>query len=113
MRKMLRRLRGKCGESLVESMCAILIFTLSSIALLSMIAAASSINRTVEATDNATKEQMAIAEQQSTEKITGKKVVLKLDDGAEIASVDVDLYRSGDDENSLYSYAKAHGEGES
>ena len=113
MKKWLRRLRGRRGESLVESMCAILIFTLSSVALLTMISAASNINSKAEAADAETRDQMAVVEQQNTEKITGKKVILRLPDGTEVASVDVDVYRSGSDENALYSYAKAQSTGES
>ena len=62
MERLIRKLKSKAGESLVESMAAILIFTLSSIALLSMISASADINRTAKVADRQYQEQMACVE---------------------------------------------------
>lgn len=62
MKKIIRRLKSKAGESLVESMAAILIFTLSSIALLSMISASADINRTAKVADEQFQKQMTVVE---------------------------------------------------
>lgn len=72
MKKIIRKLKSKAGESLVESMAAILIFTLSSIALLSMISASADINRTAKVADQQFQEQMIVVEKaESTDAETG------------------------------------------
>ena len=48
MKKLYSRLRGSRGESLIESLAAILVFTLSSIIFLTMVTSANNINRTVK-----------------------------------------------------------------
>lgn len=48
MKKLFSRLRGSRGESLIESLAAILVFTLSSIIFLTMVTSANNINRTVK-----------------------------------------------------------------
>lgn len=49
MKEILSTLRGKQGETLIESLAAILVFTLSSIIFLTMVSSASHINQTVKA----------------------------------------------------------------
>lgn len=72
MKKIIRKLKSKAGESLVESMAAILIFTLSSIALLSMISASADINRTAKVADRQFQKQMTVVEKaESTDAETG------------------------------------------
>ena len=74
MKKIIRKLKSKAGESLVESMAAILIFTLSSIALLSMISASADINRTAKVADQQFQEQMTVVEKaESTDAETGTR----------------------------------------
>lgn len=72
MKIIIRKLKSKAGESLVESMAAILIFTLSSIALLSMISASADINRTAKVADEQFQKQMTVVEKaESTDAETG------------------------------------------
>lgn len=72
MKKIILKLKSKAGESLVESMAAILIFTLSSIALLSMISASADINRTAKVADQQFQKQMTVVEKaESTDAETG------------------------------------------
>ena len=74
MKKIIRKLKSKAGESLVESMAAILIFTLSSIALLSMISASADINRTAKVADQQFQKQMTVVEKaESTDAETGTR----------------------------------------
>ena len=68
MKKIIRKLKSKAGESLVESMAAILIFTLSSIALLSMISASADINRTAKVADEQFQKQKEESEKNGTAK---------------------------------------------
>lgn len=49
MKGVLSKLSGKQGETLIESLAAILVFTLSSIIFLTMVSSASHINQTVKA----------------------------------------------------------------
>lgn len=49
MKGVLSKLRSKRGETLIESLAAILVFTLSSIIFLTMVSSASHINQTVKA----------------------------------------------------------------
>jgi len=57
-----RYIRSRKGETLVEAMVSILIFTLSSIILFTMISAATNINRSVKAADATRQTQLEIAE---------------------------------------------------
>lgn len=57
MKKILQRIRNKKGESLVESLVSILIFTLASVLLLTMVSSASRINTTVKDEDEEFMEQ--------------------------------------------------------
>lgn len=65
MKKLFLRLRSSRGESLIESLAAILVFTLSSIIFLTMVTSANNINRTV-------KDEYAAfqAQQQAIENVT-------------------------------------------
>lgn len=65
MKKLLSRLRDSRGETLVEALMSILIFTLSSILLFSMLASASNINSAVRAADEERQSQLSIAESEA------------------------------------------------
>lgn len=63
MNKLIQKLKNKAGESLLESLVAILVFTMSSIVLYSMVTAAANINTVAKEADRANQEQMLVAEQ--------------------------------------------------
>jgi len=65
MKNIFRKLASTSGESLVESMASVLIFTLSSIILLSMIAVSVNINTQVKAMDKKLENELYIAEAQT------------------------------------------------
>ena len=67
IKKLIKRLRSISGESLVESMASVLIFTLASIALLSMITAAARINGEAREADELHQQQMLVAEEAGLE----------------------------------------------
>ena len=112
MNKIIARLRSKAGESLIESMAAILIFTFASIAMYTMIMSSNDINQRAEETEETNMEQMVIAEMAAIEgKIVpkdqidseGKKVSHKVIfniSGSKI-KVPVDVYGQKD---GMYAY---------
>lgn len=65
MKAFMKRVRSRRGETLVESLVSILIFTLASILLLSMAASATRINATVREEDLAFQQRQAAIEQPS------------------------------------------------
>ena len=93
------------GETLVEVLAAILIFTLSSIILYSMVTSASKVNLKTRETFDAIGEQMAVVEHAET-KVGTEKIKMTLEDGTVICDTDVDVYQS-EGEDTLYSYYKA------
>ena len=62
MKKAIKKLRSKSGETLIESIAAILVFTLSSILFFSMVNAAANINITTKEADRAYYTQQVLAE---------------------------------------------------
>lgn len=108
MRQILRKLTGKKGETLVESLCAILVFTLSSVAMYTMVMAAANINTTAKQTDMTIQNEMLVAEKAEGNGENGR-ITMTIYVGSETAnsvgtvSVDVEVYRASQS-GSLYSY---------
>lgn len=102
MELIIRKLKSKAGESLVESMAAILIFTLSSIALLSMISASADVNRTAKVADRQFQEQMVYVEKAEVAGSTEGRVTFNLNNQP-IAQDEVYICQK-DNENALYAY---------
>ena len=71
LKKLMARLRGRKGETLVESLAAILVFTLSSIILLTMVSAATGLNRAAKIADENRQTQLAAAETGGSEVCRG------------------------------------------
>ena len=107
MKKLFARLRGKAGETLIETLAAILIFTLSSIMLLSMISSATKINTAAKHADARNQTQMEYAEK-GPDAVDGTPgtVYFRLEDGTLLASVEVDVYRMPGEADAFYSYSK-------
>ncbi len=106
MKKIIRKLKSKAGESLVESMAAILIFTLSSIALLSMISASADINRTAKVADRQFQKQMTVVEKaESTDAETGYVTFTVNDDTDHpVAQDKVYICQEKGNNSALYAY---------
>lgn len=103
MKQILNKLRSRAGESLVESLAAILIFTMASIGMFSMVTAAADINQTAKEADRRNQEQMLIAEQGEGTGASGT-VTMTLVSGENTINVivaDVDIYGT---EGGLYAY---------
>lgn len=107
MKKLFARLRGKAGETLIETLAAILIFTLSSIMLLSMISSASKINQAAKDADARNQTQMEYAEK-GADAVDGTPgtVSFRLENGTLLATVNVNIYRMPGDSDAFYSYSK-------
>lgn len=99
MHNIIRRLRDKRGETLIESMASILIFTFASIIMLTMISTATDINRTAKKADRDHFSQMIIAEM--AEGSSTAKGTVKFTVNGVTESVQVDVYGENTD---LYSY---------
>ena len=80
MKKLLKKLRGKAGESLVETLCSILIFTLASVAMYSMVMASNSINAKAKEADQNLRDQMIVVEKAEGNGVPGH-VVMTIDSG--------------------------------
>ena len=115
MKKLFAKLKSDLGETLVEAMASLLIFTLASIGLFSMISSSARINK--QADDASTKhyEQMMVAEgAEGVPDKTGQSVKIEftpaegsgLSQKTVITFVDVDVYQSDDGDDALYAYYK-------
>lgn len=111
IKKLIKRLRSISGESLVESMASVLIFTLASIALLTMINASANINTEAKEADAIHQEQMSIAEKAADENLVAgdHAVVFTFESSNSKLSgmtirEDVDVYQKPGDSNALFSY---------
>ena len=108
MNKIFKKLRSRAGESLVESLAAILVVTMASIVMYSMVTAAADINMAAKRNDQAVQEQMAVAERGNGTGATGT-IRMYIQDGvneAVVSTVTVDVY-GGDGE--LYAYYAREG----
>ena len=112
MKILMRKLRAKAGESLVESLAAILIFTMASIILFSMVTTAADINTKAKEQD-ALNQQYLIGVEKGENKTGAGFVSITMVDAAgntkSVASVNVDVYGGVDeaqnyDADALYSF---------
>ena len=113
MKRILKKLRGKAGESLVEVLCAVLIFALASVAMHAMVMAANNINAEAKKADASFQEQMLIVERAEGTVETGTAssgtiaMTFRDSDGdLHTFQIAVDVYQT----EGLYSYFEA-GEG--
>ncbi len=102
MKAMLKKLKSKAGESLVESLAAILIFTLASVAMYTMVTTAADLNQTVKEMDEKNLSHLNAVEMALPAYKNGAaEIQFKLGSNV-IAEVDVDVY--GGQNGSLYTY---------
>ena len=102
MKAMFRKLKSKVGESLIETLAAILIFTMASIVMYSMVTSAGDINRTAKEMDTKNQAHLAAVEKGEATAKNGTAVISFTMDGELIAQSDVDIY--GGTNDSLYTY---------
>ena len=105
MRVFFKKLKSKVGESLIESLCAILIFTMASVVLYSMVSVSADINGKAKQQDRENQQHMIAVETADDIVQNGSAVFvfkLKNDENATIARVKADIY--GGKNGSLYAY---------
>lgn len=105
MTAFLKKLKSKVGESLIESLCAILIFTMASVVLFSMVSAAGDINGKAKAKDRENQQHMIAVESANDAAKNGSAEFvfrLKNDENTVVARVTADIY--GGKNGSLYAY---------
>ena len=102
MKNILRKLKSKAGESLIESMAAILIFTMASIVMYSMVTTAADINRTAKEMDETNQQHMIAVEKGLPDAKNGSAIITFSLGSTEIAQTQVDIYGGQDD--SLFTY---------
>lgn len=104
---MKRKLHSASGETLVETMAAILIVTLASLLFLTMLQTTTRLNAGADEADESYQADLNAAELQDTGDLTGSGTVTVRRDGAETAEYSVDYYRTAD--GGLTSYARGDG----
>lgn len=90
MKTLMRKLKSKAGESLVESLASILIFTMASIILFSMVTTAADLNTKAKEQDALNQQYLKSVEKGENQ--TGSGEVLITMGSEDIASVAVDVY---------------------
>ena len=113
MNAFFKKLKSKTGESLIESLCAVLIFTMASVVLFSMVSVAGDINGKAKAKDRENQEHLVAVESANDSEKNGSAVFvfsLPTSSGNKtVATVTADIY--GGKNGSLYAYyAKPQGD---
>lgn len=102
MKNFLRKLKSKAGESLIESLAAILIFTMASIVMYTMVTTAGDLNLTAKEMDYANQQHMIAVEKGLPDAKNGSAVITFSLGSTEIAQTQVDIY--GGENDSLFTY---------
>ena len=102
MNNLFRKLKNKAGESLIESLAAILIFTMASIVMYTMVTTAADLNRTAKEMDETNQQHMIAVEKGLPEAQNGSAIITFSLGSTEIAQTQVDVY--GGQDGSLYTY---------
>ena len=106
MNAFFKKLKSKTGESLIESLCAILIFTMASVVLFSLVSAAADINGKAKTKDRENQQHMVAVESANDSAKNGSaKFVFTLQKNNRtipVAEVTADIY--GGKDGSLYAY---------
>lgn len=104
MKKLMKRLRSRAGETLVESLASILIFTFSAIIMMTMLTTAANINKTAK--DAAQAHQAMLAEvdgMDPTKKIGGLTPTVTVEcNGSTTQTVPVAAYGDADGLHAYY-----------
>ncbi len=102
MKALFRKLKNKAGESLIETLCAILIFTMASVVMFTMVNTAANINKQVKEMDAKNQAHMIAVEKGEASAKNGTAVITFNMDGSPVVSTRVDVY--GGKDGSLYTY---------
>ena len=101
MKNLLKKLKSKVGESLVESLAAILIFTMASIVLYTMVTTSADLNAKTKAMDAKNQADLVAVEKGDPASQNGSGTVT-FSVGGKTKTVSVDIY--GGKDGSLFAY---------
>lgn len=104
----MKKLKNKRGESLIEALAAILIFTLGSVVLYSMITTSTYMNAQAKQTDADNQALLTAVEKGVSGAGTAGTVSMSLNGTKTMGSVEVEIYG---DTGGLYAYYVAQGDG--
>lgn len=107
MKQVFRKLKQKAGETLVEVLCAILIFTLSSVGMYSMVMTANNINAEAKKKDQEIQQQMIVCEKGDGQSTSGTVTMIITNGRGNATTVIVPVEIYGNIDGELYSYFKA------
>ena len=110
MKKLWKRLKSKCGESLIETLAAIVVFTLASVILLTMTTSAADLAQTNKDVAERIHADMVYAEKgpDSGGAASSGSVTFTVNSSGASVNIPVVIYRQG--EGALYSYYPAGGD---
>lgn len=106
--KLLRKLRARSGETLTETLCAVLVMSLSSVLLATMISAASHMNAAALEKDTALYTALTTAEEQTG---TNAEETVKVSIDGTLVDFTVAYYGGEDGALSSYAYPAKGGNG--
>lgn len=95
MKMWMKKLKSKAGESLVESLAAILIFTMASVVMYSMVTTAADINSVAKEKDAKIQAELVAVESKTgtpRDATINLSILDKNGDPVEVAEVSVDVY---------------------
>lgn len=102
MKSFFKKLKSKAGESLIETLAAILVFTMASIVMFTLVNTAGELNATAKEMDKQNQLHMIAVEKGESSALNGSAIVtFKLGEDP-IAWANVDIYGGKDD--SLFTY---------
>lgn len=105
MKSLKKKLKSKAGESLTETLVAILIFTLSSVIFFNMVQTSNRINGTARDKEQKVQEQMVAAEKAEGTPEDGKAYIrFRKADGSNITEKEIGIDIYGDTADGLFSY---------
>jgi hypothetical protein len=104
----MKKLKSKAGETLVESLAAILVFTMSSIVMYTMVSTAANINMTAKKMDEQNQKHMVAVEkglkvdENDNVVLNGSAIITFSFGGRTVANQEVDIY--GGQDGTLFTY---------
>ena len=102
MNRLFKKLKSKAGESLIETLAAILIFAMASIVMYTMVTTAADINRTAKEMDKQNQSHLIAVETGAESAKTGTGTVTFKIGSEKIAETNVNIY--GGNNGSLYAF---------
>lgn len=104
MKAILTRMKSTCGETLIESMVAILIFTFASILFLTLVTSAANINTTVKEADESFQSQQEAIEKGERSTTAATVILSNADGNVLVKNENYVVTIAEDEDDALYAY---------